>query len=244
VEALKKMPGHTRLYRRGATYYHRAAVPQDIRDTYGKREETFSLGTKDHAEACRLVREAAVNVDRKFEAHRASLRARRRPPVIELGFLRYVEWRRRQGDGHLFPKLKRDRNGYYSDRASKDFSAYLMGDLHGGGHADKFQLHIYAALAEQERDFISKRTKAALREAKARGKTLGGLRDATLRRNEAVRANAEKRAQKLAGIILPMREAGKSMREIAAELDIVGVSTARGGSWTPSQVKRVLDRLR
>ncbi len=33
-------------------------------------------------------------------------------------------------------------------------------------HADKFQLHIYAALAEQERDFISKRTKAALAEIK------------------------------------------------------------------------------
>lgn len=30
-------------------------------------------------------------------------------------------------------------------------------------YADKFQLHIYAALAEQERDFISKRTSAALR---------------------------------------------------------------------------------
>ena len=35
--------------------------------------------------------------------------------------------------------------------------------------ADKFQLHIYAALAEQEREFISIRTKAALKEAKARG---------------------------------------------------------------------------
>lgn len=31
--------------------------------------------------------------------------------------------------------------------------------------ADKFQLHIYAALAEQERDFISARTKAALKAA-------------------------------------------------------------------------------
>lgn len=41
------MPGHTRLYRRGATYYHRAAVPKDIVETYGKREETFSLHTKD-----------------------------------------------------------------------------------------------------------------------------------------------------------------------------------------------------
>ena len=84
MEALKKMPGHTRLYRRGATYYHRAAVPQDIHDTYGKREEIFSLGTKDHDEACRLVREADVKVDRKFEAHRASLRAQRQPPLAEL----------------------------------------------------------------------------------------------------------------------------------------------------------------
>ena len=41
-------------------------------------------------------------------------------------------------------------------------------------YADKFQLHLYAALAEQERDFISARTKAALQAAKARGVKLGG----------------------------------------------------------------------
>lgn len=35
-------------------------------------------------------------------------------------------------------------------------------------HADKVQLHIHGALAEQGRDFISKRTKAALAAAKAR----------------------------------------------------------------------------
>lgn len=53
--------------------------------------------------------------------------------------------------------------------------------------ADKFQLHIYAALAEQARDFISARTKAALRAAKARGKALGGLRDTTMKpRNAAI----------------------------------------------------------
>lgn len=43
-------------------------------------------------------------------------------------------------------------------------------------NADKFQLHLYAALAEQERDFISQRTKAALEAAKARGVKLGGFR--------------------------------------------------------------------
>lgn len=108
--------------------------------------------------------------------------------------------------------------------------------------ADKFQLHVYAALAEQEREFISKRTKAALREAKARGQKLGGLRDKTMKRNEAVKANAIARAEQVIGIIKPLRDAGNSLRAIAGQLDKAGIQTARGGHWSASQVKRVLER--
>ena len=111
-------------------------------------------------------------------------------------------------------------------------------------NADKFQLHIYAALAEQEREFISARTKAALAEAKARGKKLGGLRDKTMKRNAAIQANAAARAEKVAGLVLPLREVGKPLREIAEYLNRAGVQTARGGRWQASQVKRVLDRLK
>ncbi|WP_394179692.1 DUF6538 domain-containing protein [Yoonia maritima] len=64
------MTGHTRLYRRGATYYHRAVVPKDIIDTYRKREETFSLRTKDRSEALQRVRIEAVRVDQLFARHR------------------------------------------------------------------------------------------------------------------------------------------------------------------------------
>lgn len=110
-------------------------------------------------------------------------------------------------------------------------------------HADNFQLHIYAALAEQERAFISRRTKAALQAAKARGAKLGGLRDRTMKRNAVLKAEADSRAAQLSGIILPMRKAGRTLREIAAELNNVGVTTARNGTWTASQVKRVLDRI-
>lgn len=109
--------------------------------------------------------------------------------------------------------------------------------------ADKFQLHIYAALAEQEREFISIRTKAALKEAKARGVKLGGARDKTMKRNQEVQRKATERAQNVAGLIQPLREAGKSLREIAAELNRAGVRTARGGEWQASQVKRTIARL-
>jgi DNA invertase Pin-like site-specific DNA recombinase len=108
--------------------------------------------------------------------------------------------------------------------------------------ADKFQLHIYAALAEQERDFISARTKAALKAAKARGKALGGLRDTTMRRNAAIQQKAATEAQKLLQIIGPMRDAGQTLEAIASALDRLGVATSRGGKWTAKQVSRVLAR--
>lgn len=109
--------------------------------------------------------------------------------------------------------------------------------------ADKFQLHIYAALAEQEREFISARTKAALAEAKAKGVKLGGMRDKTMKRNEVVKANARTRATKVADVILPLRRQGMTLRHIADALNSSGVPTARGGRWHASQVKRTLQRL-
>jgi len=138
------------------------------------------------------------------------------------------------------------------DRLSRKVStiAALMEDKRIGfrvaqmPYADNFQLHIYAALAEQERQFISARTKAALAEAKARGVKLGGLRDTTMRRNAVLKANAAERADRVAGIVLPLREAGRPLRQIAEHLNRAGVQTARGGHWQASQVKRVLDRLK
>ena len=109
--------------------------------------------------------------------------------------------------------------------------------------ADPFQLHIYAALAEQEREFISKRTKAALAQAKARGVKLGGLRDATMKRNQAAKAGADARAEKVHQIVMPLRSQGASMRAIADALNAAKVQTARGGLWGPSSIKYTLDRL-
>ena len=78
------MPGHTRLYRRGAVYYHRAAIPKDIAATYPKAEETFSLKTRDYTEALRRVRIEAVKVDKTFEEHRHWLASQNAPCVDHL----------------------------------------------------------------------------------------------------------------------------------------------------------------
>ena len=109
--------------------------------------------------------------------------------------------------------------------------------------ADKFQLHIYAALAEQERDFISLRTKQALAVAKSRGVKLGGMRDATMQRNKAMQLKANADALRVSSIVAPMREAGASLQKIADALNAASVTTPRGGQWYPSSVKNTLARL-
>lgn len=109
-------------------------------------------------------------------------------------------------------------------------------------HADKFQLHIYAALAEQEREFISIRTKAALKEAKAKGVMLGGNRGNIDSANEAAREVADRHAAKVMDTIRPLRDAGRTLQEIADTLNRTGVATSRGGRWYPTTVSNVLSR--
>ena len=108
-------------------------------------------------------------------------------------------------------------------------------------NADKFQLHIYAALAEQEREFISLRTKQALAPLKGTGK-LGGNRGNIDNANEAARALAYSHAAKVMDTVRPLKEAGRTLQQIADTLNKSGVKTARGGKWYPTTVKNVLAR--
>jgi DNA invertase Pin-like site-specific DNA recombinase len=111
-------------------------------------------------------------------------------------------------------------------------------------HADKFQLHIYGALAEQEREFISLRTKAALAQAKARGVKLGGYRgNALTKANTARTATATAIAVKLASMVGPMRRDGMTLEQIADRLQEQGVQTPQNGTWTAKAVSRVLARV-
>tara|TARA_Y100000310_G_scaffold290492_1_gene317735 strand:+ start:5568 stop:6254 length:687 start_codon:yes stop_codon:yes gene_type:complete len=109
-------------------------------------------------------------------------------------------------------------------------------------NADKFQLHIYAALAEQERDFISMRTKAALAEKKASGATLGGLRDKTNARNRRKIEDANKRALGLEPILTPMVQAKLSYRAMAERLNGIGLRTVSKNQYSAQTVRNIVKR--
>lgn len=116
--------------------------------------------------------------------------------------------------------------------------------------ANRLTVHILAAVAEHEASMISARTKAALQAARARGVALGGLRGDPKRMKrvaaEGTRQSAIVRRQSAANwrcdllpVIEELRARGaQSLRQIAAALNDAGFTTARGGRWTATQVKR------
>ncbi len=107
--------------------------------------------------------------------------------------------------------------------------------------ADKFQVHLYAALAEQEREFISQRIKAALQAAKARGVVLGGIRDNV--QTEGIKAAADERAESLRAEFQEMRRNGYTLKRMAESLNARGVKTARGSEFSITTCQRVIQRL-
>jgi DNA invertase Pin-like site-specific DNA recombinase len=115
------------------------------------------------------------------------------------------------------------------------------------GAVGKFLVTQMAAVAELEAGLISQRTKAALAAAKARGKVLGGYRGGpkvdTLAGQRARTERAGARARQLAGVVVPLRNEGISLRAIAAELAARGIRTPGGGAWTADAVRAVLQRI-
>ena len=105
-------------------------------------------------------------------------------------------------------------------------------------NATDFQLHIFAALAQEERRLISERTKAALAEAKRRGKVLGlnGRYLAAKNRRAADDFASQLRAKLDADLLQ------RSYSEIARQLNDAGVLTATGRKFYPQTVKNYLTR--
>lgn len=119
-------------------------------------------------------------------------------------------------------------------------------------HATKFTIHILAAVAEFEREQISKRTKDALAAAKRRGVELGK----TMKGKNGLRARQIKRADEFAKEMEPTinqlrKEGFKTLMAIAEELNRRNVPTYWQGReaatgkerWHIPTVHRLVKRI-
>lgn len=125
---------------------------------------------------------------------------------------------------------------------------FLVAEL--GRKNDPFVLHVYAALAEQERRMISERTKAALQARKASGqpwiskrsgRVVTRLGNPLTHGEYAIRA--DERAEAIRPLLEQFKEEGLSYRQMARELEEQGVETANGGKWHYVTVQRAMRRL-
>lgn len=108
--------------------------------------------------------------------------------------------------------------------------------------ANRFTVHIMAAVAENEARAISDRTKAALQAAKARGVQLGTPEnlpgaDVGCQANSQAAATYAEQVRPFAEAL---RAAGRTLAEIADTLTERGILTRRGKAWSPTAVMRLL----
>lgn len=109
-------------------------------------------------------------------------------------------------------------------------------------------LGVMASLAQQERELISQRTKDALAAKKAQGVKLGrptgaDMSKAVVAAKEKHMQDAQSWAEQHGPAIMRMKKNGMNTNQIAATLNESGIPTRRGGKWTATGVKRILERV-
>jgi DNA invertase Pin-like site-specific DNA recombinase len=108
-------------------------------------------------------------------------------------------------------------------------------------NADRFMLHVYAAMAEEEGRRISERTKAALASAKARGVRLGTYGSVLAMQHKQ---DALERAHEVKSVLERLiRVDCLTFEKAAVRLNELQVPTAKGKGWHATTVYRVWTRI-
>ena len=151
----------------------------------------------------------------------------------------------------LIAKLDRlSRDAHFLTGLMKRGVDFVAADMPG---VNNFTVTVLAAVAQQEREAISKRTREALAMAKRRGTRLGNPNGAAaLRRAKkgnaasvaAIQARANEHALELRPVVERFTSEGvTSLGAITERLNAGGWLTPRGARWHKSSVRNLLARL-
>lgn len=145
---------------------------------------------------------------------------------------------KREKAGLIIAKLDRlARNVHFISGLMETGVEFAVADM---PNADRFQLHLFAALAEKEAEVISQRTKAALAAAKDRGTELGKHGKVLAARNQA---EAMDRLEPVAADLLELKAEGLSVRKMVEALNTRSIPSPAGGKWHPASLHKALARL-
>ena len=145
------------------------------------------------------------------------------------------------------------------DRMSRNF-ALIAGLMESGvdfvatnmPYANRFTIHILAAVAEYELSLMSERHKAAYGAAKARGRKFGDPHLRAFRpppemveaRNRENRERADARAREFAPLLCALRDQGATLAGIAEQLTLMGIKTPRNAQrWSDDTISRMFERV-
>jgi DNA invertase Pin-like site-specific DNA recombinase len=119
-------------------------------------------------------------------------------------------------------------------------------------YANRFTIHIFAAVAEYEVSLMSERHKAAAAAAKARGRKIETSHLRNFRPSmQAIRAvcrqnreRATARAREFAPLLCALRDQGATLEGIAEQLTLMGIATPRHAqTWSGDTVRRMFERV-
>jgi len=216
--------------------YIRVSTAQQGRSGLGIEAQRAALARFVETEGCEVVAEFV-----EVETGKGADALDRRPQLAAA----LAVARKAKGAAVLVAKLDRlSRDvAFISDLMARRVP-FIVAEL--GADADPFMLHLYAALAEKERNLIANRTRDALAARKAQGVKLGNptnLAEAGAKGAETQRAGADAFAANVMPIVRQIQAGDATTpRAIAAALNARGVRTARGGDWHDSTVRNLLAR--
>lgn len=196
------------------------------------RQGTSGLGLEAQSSAAKIYALQSDGIITQEFTEVESGKRNRRPQLAAA-----IEQCKATGAVLLIAKLDRlARNVHFISGLLESSIKFIAADM---PNADRFMLHVYAAMAEEEGRRISERTKSALRSAKDRGQPLGEAAKAKEQRNDF---RADQFARDVGPLIQSMKKAGSSVREISDRLNSDKIITYRKGIWHPTTVQRAWTR--